>query len=151
MTVDWKDIFTIGLATLGAGLGIINTAMSLSTRWLRVRVRPSFITDIAGNPLGASIEVTNLSAFPVSIAEVGFEAGKGRHLPLIHPGQNLPRRLEARDSLSVTFAPRDFIPPSGVTVGSAYARTACGRYISGSSPAGKQLSEMLSSISQGVS
>ena len=95
--LPWKDIFTIGAATLGAVLGVMNTWNSISARRLRVKVTPNFVLDLAGRPLGASIEVTNLSTFPVSVAEVGFEADGGRHIPIMQSSTPLPHRLEARE------------------------------------------------------
>jgi hypothetical protein len=77
-----KDFLTIGCAALGAVLGIINTVTSLNQRRVKLRVIPKIgVRDESGVflhrrellPNGApAIEVINLSAFPVTIAEAGF-------------------------------------------------------------------------------
>jgi hypothetical protein len=146
--LPWKDVFTIGAATLGAVLGVMNTWNAISTRRLRVKVTPNFVLDLAGQPLGASIEVTNLSAFPVSVAEVGFEAGGGKHVPIIQTRITLPHRLESRDSISIFVDPPSFRPEPGVRIGAAYVRTACGNQIRGNSPAGRQLSQILTEVAR---
>jgi len=145
-SLPWKDIFTIGAATLGAVLGVMNTWNSINTRRLRVKVTPNFVHDLAGQPLGASIEVTNLSSFPISVAEVGFEADGGRLIPILQTRISLPHRLEARDSVAIFIDPPAFRPPPGVKIGAAYVRTACDTRIRGNSPAGRQLSQILSGI-----
>jgi len=116
-----------------------------------MKVTPNFVHDLAGRPLGTSIEVTNLSGFLVSVAEVGFEAGGGRHIPIVQTRVSLPHRLEARDSISIFIDPASFLPPSGVRIGAAYVRTACGSRVKGNSSAGRQFSHMLAEIAPGAS
>jgi hypothetical protein len=120
-TLPWKDIFTIGLATLGAVLGVMNTWNSISQRRLRVKVIPNFVHDLAGQPLGASIEVTNLSSFPVSVAEVGFESGGGQHLPILHPNVSLPHRLSEREAASAALI-LQFVEAGSVVYGNGRTR-----------------------------
>jgi hypothetical protein len=150
--VSWKDVITLGVALLGAGLGIMNTWNAVSQRRVRVRVAPSFLTEPDGSPLGFSIEIINLSAFPITLAEVGFDAGRGKRVPAraAHFPDNkpLPRRIEPRESVLAMFCPAEFGLPN-IELGDAYVRTACGRTVYGNSPAGRQFSKMLAEITEG--
>ena len=145
-TLSWKEILTISAALLGAVLGIMNTWNSINQRRLRLRVRPAFVTDLAGQPQGFEIEAINLSACPVTIVEAGFEVGNKKRLPLQGGQIAFPHRLESRESFSMRFGPSNFNPPDGVKLGKAYVRTACGNWITGNSPAGRQFSDILAKM-----
>jgi hypothetical protein len=69
----WQDMVTLGLAGLGAVLGVMNTWQAMSRERLRLRVRPMQI--VSGGGLSFGIEVVNLSSFPVTVEEVGFTLG----------------------------------------------------------------------------
>jgi hypothetical protein len=76
--LPWKDMTTVGLAALGAGLGVMNTWNALNQRRERLDVRPTYAVDPNGQrPTMLSIAVTNLSSFPMTINEVG-NTGKAR-------------------------------------------------------------------------
>ncbi|MDZ5453901.1 hypothetical protein [Labrys sp. ZIDIC5] len=149
--LPWKDIVTIGAATLGAGLGIMNTWNSMSQTRVRLRVRPLHAFAIPSNEQMFSIEVINLSSFSVTISDVGFSLS-GQRLqkgvratipqPIIIDGKPWPRRLEAREAVSVYLDPRAFIGTKA-KLGKAYARTACGEVAYGDSPARQQLARSL--------
>lgn len=145
----WMDYVTLAAAATGAVLGIMNTWNSLNQQRVRVRVTPNFVTTLDNDPSGVSIEVINLSAFPVTIAEVGFMTGAGRRVPVLNStsfdGRSLPCRLEPRTAISILFGPQNFGIPN-VKLGDAYARTACGRRVQGNSPAGRQFSKMMSDL-----
>lgn len=144
----WKDIFTIGTASIGAVLGIMNTWNSINSRRLRVKVTPHFLVGLDGEPVGASIEVINLSGFPVTIVEAGFEVGGGQIMPLLHTPTSLPHRLDARESMPIYFDPRAFVSGPNLAMGAAYVRTACGNRIKGNSPAGRQMSQILAEVTK---
>lgn len=148
--VTWKEATTMSIALLGAVLGVMNTWNAINQQRVRVRVTPHFVASLDRRPLGISIEVINLSAFALTIEEIGFTSNKGR-LPLLAArfpdGVSLPRRLASREAISAVIGPTDFgIPP--VRLGDAYVRTACGRTISGNSPAGRQFSEMMAELAK---
>jgi hypothetical protein len=101
-------------ATVGAVLGVWNLVQGFWQRRVRLHVVPklsanrgvgAFLSsDRDVLPDGfACIEVTNLSAFPVTIAEVGFsligEEGRGVIIP--NPTSLLPKRLEPRESIDI--------------------------------------------------
>ena len=148
-TISWMDYVTLATAGVGAVLGIMNTWNAMNQQRVRIRVTPNFVMTLDRDPLGVSIEVINLSAFPVTVAEVGFMASnRGRMVvtnPSSYDGRSLPCRLEPRAAISIMFGPRDSGIPN-VALGSAYARTACGRNIRGNSPAGRQFGKMMSEL-----
>jgi hypothetical protein len=148
----WKDLATIGLGAVGAVLGIMNTWSAMDQRRVRIRVTPAFLLETDGNPLGFSIETINLSAFPVTLSEIGFRTSSRRRIVIgsysTLDGRALPCRLGPREAISFMFGPKDFSPPAGHRIGAAYVRTACGRTITGDSPARKQFSEMMAEITE---
>jgi hypothetical protein len=144
--IPWKDVFTISAAAVGAVLGIMNTWNSMSLRRVRLRVSPAHAIAPHFDGDMFVIEVTNLSAFPVTISEVGFSrrADKGRRaavaMPMVTDGKAWPRRLEAREAVTL-LVPVDNLYGERAAFGRAYAHTACGEFRYGTSPALKQLSD----------
>ncbi len=155
---------TLCIAVLGAALGILNTWKAYDRDRLKLKVRPKFyihtragVLTGADIPLEASsfntlnpgieeklqdlcIEVTNLSAFPVTINEVGLtlKGTKDRAWLseyFISEDRKLPLRLDPRSSVTV-FGTRhgssEGIPGHAVA---AYATTDCGETVEGSSRA----------------
>jgi len=144
---------------LGAVLGIINTWNQVSKNRLRLRVRPYLavveqmrngqyvgIVRHSGKPFPSDlmqhlcVEVVNLSSFPVTISEVGFgrrddEGGRHVVIPFDRFGDQLPKRLEPRESMSVYGAPQARLKPSIARMAKAYAMTSCGGVAYGTSPA----------------
>lgn len=154
--MEWAAGITFAIAVLGAALGVINTWNTINTRKVRLRVRPSWSIGLGGHDFG--IEVMNLSAFPVTIAEVGFLYGRPRSTtpkramvmtPTLVDGRPWPRRLESRDAVSVYFASREL--PGGSPFWRAYARTTCGVIATGSSPAFLQLRDVVRNNPPGIS
>jgi hypothetical protein len=149
-TLPWKDFITMGAAALGAGLGIMNTWNSLNQRRVRLRVTPMHTFSVPGGQQGFGIEVINLSAFPVTVIDVGFSIGrrlgKAGRLSVIQPilidGKPWPRRLESRESVSTYPDPRELVG-HGKKIGKAYARTSCDTVVLRDSGALKQLRRMV--------
>ncbi|MER8650079.1 hypothetical protein [Mesorhizobium sp. M0586] len=148
-TVFWNNAITMGVALLGAGLGIMNTWQAISAGRVRLRVKPAYAIGVPAGEMMFSIEVVNLSNFAVTVTEVGFTLDgntiKSRTraavaLPILIDRKPWPRRLEARESVSAYFDPREMA--GGRKLGQAYARTACGEVRYGSSPAAKQLRDI---------
>jgi hypothetical protein len=140
-------IFTIICAVIGAVLGIINTYYAFVQRRVRLRVVPKvgcFVYPAGqfGPDIGC-IEITNLSTFPVTVADVGFTIkGDPRKnpraqiiQPIIHDGGSWPRRLEARTSVTVYF---ELLPLRQHKIKKAYAMTDCGNVGFGESPASRE-------------
>lgn len=145
----WNQAVTLGVALLGAGLGVMNTWQAISANRVKLRVKPAFAIAIPHGQSMFSIEVVNLSNFPVTISEVGFTLN-GHSVdqrraavpqPIVIDGKPWPRRLEAREAVSVFMDP-DYLVQPGNKIGKAYARTACGEARYGISGALRQFREM---------
>jgi hypothetical protein len=142
---------TFGLAIIGAVLGILNTwhAISQSKPKMRVRMLHTYSTPKV-ELVGFSIDVTNLSSFALTVTEVGFSLSPWwrRDIERLYlnqhkaAGHDLPVRLEPRQSASFYFQGKmEGRPPKKITA--AYAKTDCGVYFRGTTPALKQLSRQM--------
>jgi hypothetical protein len=135
-----SDYVTTSLATLGAVLGILNTWNSFERQRTKLLVRPAVgwgpsVWGASSEPV-LTVEVINLSTFPVSVCDIGFNRKDGRRYATLHRpltcGKILPQRLEAREALCAYF------PLSELDAGlilDAYTRTTCGEIVTGDSPA----------------
>jgi hypothetical protein len=112
--LEIKDAVTMSVALVGAVLGVMNTWNAMDQRRVRLRVYPKVAVPVMDGEFGRTmgcIEVINLSAFPVSIQEVGFtirrNSRKGDRLTIVQPFTNdhkpLARRLESRQSVTAYF------------------------------------------------
>ena len=139
--MDWTDWVTLAIAVLGAGLGIYNAWQASQDRAVRFKVRTTQAIGLGGpTPTCLSIEVTNYSAFTITITEVGLTAGKPKGslprramlLPYNIVVGEMPMRIEPRHSASVTASATE-LPNEGYN--HAYARTSGGEIQYGTSPA----------------
>lgn len=142
----WKEVLTLSVALLGAALGIMNTWHAISQRRVRLCVKPAYAIGVPNGEISFSIEVVNLSSFPVTLAEVGFAMRGGKRLAVTQPffvdGGPWPRRLESREAMSAYFDPAE-IAVHRQPIGKAYTRTTCGEIAYGSSPALRQLRSLI--------
>lgn len=136
------DSITLGVALLGAVLGVLNMWHQLRRDLVRLIVRPNYAIPCGPGGPGRdtlSIEVVNLSTFPVTIAEVGLELHDGKHMidPQMRSTQRgrLPIRLDTRESLTVLWDADFLDDPAFKRVKKAYARCECGTKRYGRSPA----------------
>jgi hypothetical protein len=143
------QIVTLVLAIVGAlvgvaglVLGIVNTWHQLSQRRVRLKLVPAHAIPInLDERLRFSIAVTNFSAFPVTVNEVGVlyhgTDVRGAMIPVLLDNGPWPRRLESRSTVSL-YGP---LPEStrDHRIRCAYARTDCGHTIKGDSPAMQQI------------
>lgn len=148
-TFTFAQALTLSIAVIGAVLGIINTWQAVDKSRLKLKVTPAHAIPIGDvNPrLTFCVEVVNLSAFPVSICDVGvFYRGTKQRGSVIQPvfsdGGTWPRRLEPRSSITVYSQTPESYP--GHKIKCAYARTQCGYTRTGNSPALKQIAHNLS-------
>jgi len=141
--LELKDVVSVSLGAVGAALGIINTLNALNQQKVKLRVVPKiampFINGQFGKDMGC-IEVTNLSAFSVTVSEIGFtmngrKLGKGNRVTITDPftadHQPFARRLQSRESITGYF------DLNGITstIGRAYVKTDCGEVAYGAGPA----------------
>jgi hypothetical protein len=140
----WQDAFTIGVALLGAILGVFNTWQAISNNRVKLRVRPAHAFTQSGQMF--SIEVVNLSSFAMTVSEVGITVDgntirRGRVTvlaPILIDGGKWPRRLESRETVSIYFDHRPMLT-YGSRLGRAFAKTSCGELSYGSSSALQQI------------
>jgi len=140
---------TLALAIIGAVFGLIGTVLSLVNTWrlfdrdrVKLRVVPKFaigVGALAGERF-VSISVTNLSAFPVTISEVGFRMnGTTDRIAILAPrisdGGTLPRRMDSRTTCSFQMELHGFNPAQFVMIRCAYVETDCGVSVDADSPA----------------
>jgi len=99
------DGLTLGIAVLGAVLGVMNTAFALWRDWVRIRVTVSWVgAGMSSNP-PIAVNVVNRSYLAVTIVEVGFFWRDDKRCTLMHFDDNdsavaggIPCRLEARSA-----------------------------------------------------
>ena len=141
------EAVALAIASAGAILGIMNTWHRMSRDEVRLKITPAHALPVgpsAQYQWTFSIEFVNLSAFPVTVTEVGLRLrGTKVRLALPQPitadGGLWRRRLESRDAVTVPFDPRMRRDPQLAEVRSAYAKTRCGTVRYGTSGALKQL------------
>lgn len=150
-SVTWLDIVTLLFAGVGALLGLINTAYLLWSRhWVRLKVIPKFGKLASGGYLSSSrrlfegatepsIDVVNLSSFPITIIEVGYtlrdtsieERRLAAPSPLVTDQKPWPRKLDPRESVTAHLEAEVLREP----IHKAYARTSSGEVRYGQSSA----------------
>ena len=109
--MDAAGVITLGIASLGAGLGIINTWRNFSSDQVKLKVN-HFITIASALPservthyleedrLVMGVQIVNLSSFPVTVMRMGIDYGPEFKGAIKYPGYDigkLPRRLESHD------------------------------------------------------
>lgn len=152
------QIATLCTAIIGAALGIMNTWHRFSKERVRLRVVPKLGWRVgrtgilaadrpaaaAEDPTGGRphdrlcIEVINLSAFPVTVCDVGFGRVDRSRFAAVRPelshGKAWPVRLEARESFVAYLLPNAKLSEGALKWARAYASTDCGTSSYGSSP-----------------
>lgn len=138
-----QDAATLGLALLGAVLGVVNLWRAISRDRIKLRVVPKWYGSLATDDTGICIEVVNLGRFPVTIHKVGFTTTADREIfhlgtSALH-GASLPHRLEAGAAFTALLPAGAEHDEAFAFVRSAFARTACGKVFTGSSKALRHL------------
>lgn len=150
MSIEWDitlilTITGVVCGVIGAVLGAIKTWNQLQINKVRLKVTPQHaipVGSLEGAPINFSIDVINLSEFPVTITDVGFTLAGNRKATLatlnrIQQPSDLPVRLEQRTTYSVWFELSTDDPNTKYFL-SAYAHTQCGETVTGTSDALKQ-------------
>lgn len=160
------ELVTLITAIVGAATGILGTVLGGITTWdmlrkntVRLRIVPKLTHVIdnsialnatrsneltqqlieAGAPLRLSVEVVNLSAFAVTVSEIGFgQADEQRYIlteaELSPPGKTWPIRLEPREAVTAYGGVGVGIDPCAIKKPVAFALTDCGFVAYGTSP-----------------
>jgi hypothetical protein len=116
---------TLSIALLGAALGLINLWRAIDRDRINLRVRPLGYMDSLGHS-GVCIEVINLSFFPVTITQVGFDLPGGKIFIHARLQQELPKRRESRAAFTAYLPAGVEQNPVFGDVRRAFAKTACG-------------------------
>jgi len=161
--MNYVDVVTFGIALVGAVLGILNFWIERSRTRVRLKVIPKLCyqmgpdiwlagtkpeskfqakIDAPMRPARWSIEVINLSEFPVSISQVGFGNPKGNPdggrciivAPEISTGHKMPVRLESRQAATFYSMVGQPLLPQAISHPIAWAETDCEFIGTGSSP-----------------
>lgn len=133
-------LLTFILGAVGTGLGILNYVKSIQKERVKLRVcfRQGIPINMPNMPKRlVCVEVTNLSAFPVVINEVGMNMlGTDERavftMPFTSDNKPLPRKLESREQFTAS-ADRAFLDPE-VTYTHVYASTSCGTTVKSEIP-----------------
>lgn len=131
-----REAITLGIALLGAALGLINLWRAIDRDRVRVRVTPlSYIN--TGGTSGVCLEVVNVGFTSVTLSSIGFDLRGGEQLVPLSPtfsgGEKLPHRLEPREAVTAYLPPGMEKDSRFARVKCAYAKTACGIKFRGSS------------------
>jgi hypothetical protein len=137
---EWMGGVTLGIALLGAVLGIINTCYNVMWRdRIRLKVVPVWLF-FGGGHEQLGIDVTNLSFLDVTVTGAGFAARgeKGFYsivpAELLHGGV-LPQRLQPRTSITILVTAGAENQEWMAGIDHAVVKTACGRRFKGTTPA----------------
>lgn len=161
--METQEIITTLAAVIGILLGIYNFIHARSAERVRLRIIPKATSFKGSDHNGRdvyihnrdrydpsnlkapaetlSLEVINLSAFPVTIDEVGLMSFWSRNrmaliTPIIKDGKPWPRELKPRENVVVEFnAPRLLSLERIGKIRKAYATTICGSTCYGTSGA----------------
>lgn len=135
MTKDVLDYVTLGIAVLGAVLGVVNAWRTWSMDRVRLKVSISHGVDSMGGRI-LLVNAVNLSAFDLTVTRVGFHLlGRRRHMqipvPFLTSGDKLPVCLKPRTAVTavVQFGAGDHV--GWHSVESVYVGTACGLEVVG--------------------
>jgi hypothetical protein len=137
---DWMAGVTLGIALLGAALGIINTCYNVMWRdRIRVKVVPVWLF-FGDSQEQMAIDVTNLSYLDVTITSAGFGARGDKGIYTIVPsdllhGGALPRRMQPRTSITILVSHGAENQEWMAKIDYAVVKTACGRRFKGTTPA----------------
>lgn len=124
---------TLGIALLGAVLGIINTFVSVNNSRVKLKVNPAdaYLPKPFDERKRLAVDITNLSLFAITITEVGLYYHNNQRKgifeqPIITDGGSLPRRLEPRQSFTILSEPGAILEESFNDAKCVFVKTACG-------------------------
>lgn len=104
--MEWTNWLTLGIAVLGATLGVFNAVWLIRKDTVRLKVRFVMIYVPSYDVWTGAVEVINTGYLPVTITEVAFHSGRRSKTraavvtDLLQRAE-LPHRLETRTVLSI--------------------------------------------------
>jgi len=108
--MEWTNWLTLGIAVLGATLGVFNAVWLIRKDTVRLKVRYVTIYLPRTDVWTGAVEVVNTGYLPVTVNEVAFHfdrRSKTRAAVITDLLQRtqLPHRLEARTAISIAASP----------------------------------------------
>lgn len=138
MPFDISSAVVGGVSALLSALALGNT---VNRQHVKLQVTPVLGVAVPQGHPCVCVDVVNLSAFPVTITEIGFHRRDGKRYSILDQpltnGMPLPQRLEPRESITAYFPPAIDLR----VVTTAFARTSCGMVQDGDSANWKELRE----------
>ncbi|MEW9623199.1 hypothetical protein [Rhodanobacter geophilus] len=121
---------TLGIAVIGATLGVFNAYWMVRKDVVRLRVL-SRVMFISTGQVTVCIEVINTGYIPVTITEVGYTSSRFAKQKSVITNDflrqtQLPCRLEPRAIITVTVEPTSLDDPAMSHLAYCHAKTACG-------------------------
>lgn len=123
--MTWTTALTLGVALLGAVLGVINTVRSNWQDRVKLKVSVSRWVDASRNS-GIALTVVNLSVFAVTVESIRVPISRKKDYFALDFIRELPKRLEPRTSHTFRFGGRAFEHPECPQLGRFRVNTACG-------------------------
>ncbi|OOG47019.1 hypothetical protein [Rhodanobacter sp. C01] len=128
--MDLTQGVTLGIAVVGATLGVFNAYWMIRKDVVRLRVL-SRVMIISTGQVTVCIEVINTGYIPVTITEVGYTSGRFAKQKTVITNDflrrtQLPYRLEPRAGMTVTVEPSALDNPVMHHLAYCHAKTACG-------------------------
>jgi hypothetical protein len=108
--MEWTNWVTLGIAVLGATLGVFNAVWLIRKDTVRLKVRYVSIYIPGADVWSGGVVIVNTGYLPVTVTEIAFHNGKAdkkRSVVITDYVQqtNLPHRLEPRTSITIVAHP----------------------------------------------
>ena len=167
---DNKDIYTLIIASLSFVLGVYNFIHERKKEKIILKVRPKLSNIIRNENSGRSfiktydefdsnlsydylsIEVINLSKFPVTISNMGFQTNSAKRViipdPIFGDKGNLPMRIESRTSATGLCYLNIIGSEKIKMITKAFVETECGNLFYGDSKILKDIGKHYKSFKQ---
>lgn len=128
--MGWLQAVTLGIAVVGATLGIFNAYWTVRRGVVHLKVRAKAMVISTGH-ITLCIEVINTGYIPVTITEIGFTTSRFAKKKLVVTDDflrqtALPQRLDSRAGITMTVAPASLDDPEMRRPAYCFAKTACG-------------------------
>lgn len=108
--MEWTNWLTLGIAVLGATLGVFNAVWLIRKDTVRLKIRYTTMYVIQRDEWIGGIEAVNTGYIAVTIREVAFKRGRRAREKLVITedylrSTRLPHRLEPRTSMTMSHSP----------------------------------------------
>jgi hypothetical protein len=130
VSMNWMEWVTLGIAVIGATLGIFNVWWMVRRDAVRLRVRLVSLMGVPDGEWTVGIEVTNMGYIPITLTEVAIhrpDTAERMIIPTDYFHRTaLPHRMEPRTSITMAGVPALRTEIRRVGARRCSATTACG-------------------------